>query len=44
MMAIEEKSNKYMFSKIEGELYGYYRDLKRKEIVKEEIDNLNNML
>lgn len=44
MMAIEEKSNKYMFSKIEGELYGYYRDLKRKEIVKEEIDTLNNML
>ena len=44
MMVIEEKSNKYMFSKIEGELYGYYRDLKRKEIVKEEIDTLNNML
>ena len=44
MMAIEGKSNKYMFSKIEGELYGYYRDLKRKEIVKEEIDTLNNML
>ena len=23
MMAIEEKSNKYMFKKVEGELYGY---------------------
>ena len=44
MMTIEEKSNKYMFKKVEGELYGYYRDLKRKEIVKEEIDTLNNML
>lgn len=44
MMAIEEKNNKYMFKKVEGELYGYYRDLKRKEIVKEEIDTLNNML
>lgn len=29
MMAIEEKNNKYMFKKVEGELYGYYRDLKR---------------
>lgn len=44
MMAIEKKSNKHMFKKVEGELYGYYRDLKRKEIVKEEINTLNNML
>ena len=44
MMAIEEKSNKYMFKKVEGELYGYYRDLRRKEVIKEEINTLNNML
>lgn len=44
MMAIEGKSNKYMFSKIEDELSEYYIDLKRKEIVKKEIDTLNNML
>lgn len=44
MMVIEKKSNKHMFKKVEGELYGYYRDLKRKEIVKEEINTLNNML
>ena len=44
MMAIEEKSNKYMFSKIEAQLYEYYRDLRRKEVIKEEINTLNNML
>ena len=38
MMVIEEKSNKYMFSKIEAQLYEYYRDLRRKEVIREEIN------
>ena len=38
------EDKKYMFKKVEGELYGYYRDLKKKKMVEDEINFLNRML
>lgn len=44
MMAIEEKSNKYMFRKTEKKLYDYYEDIKKKKIIKNNIEDLKTAI
>ena len=44
MMVIEEKENKYIFRKTEKQLYQYFEDLKKKEAIKKNIDDLNNAI
>ena len=44
MMVIEEKENKYIFRKTEKQLYSYYEDLKKKEAIKKNIDDLNSVI
>lgn len=43
-MVIEEKENKYIFRKTEKQLYQYFEDLKKKEAIKKNIDDLNNAI
>ena len=44
MMVIEEKENKYIFRKTEKQLYQYFEDLKKKEAIKKNIDDLNSAI
>ena len=44
MMAIEEKSNKYMFRKTEKKLHDYYEDIQKREIIKKNIEDLKRTI
>ena len=44
MMCVEQKENKYIFRKTEKQLYQYFEDLKKKEAIKKNIDDLNNAI
>ena len=43
-MAIEEKSNKYMFRKTEKKLHDYYEDIQKKEVIKKNIEDLKTAI
>ena len=44
MMCVEQKENKYIFRKTEKQLYQYFEDLKKKEAIKKNIDDLNSAI
>ena len=43
-MCVEQKENKYIFRKTEKQLYQYFEDLKKKEAIKKNIDDLNSAI
>jgi hypothetical protein len=44
MMCVEQKENKYIFRKTERKLYQYYEDIKKREIIKKNIEDLKRTI